>query len=101
MTFIIFLIGLFGGWKLREYTAVRRMHQMMAEAEKKKTDIDRVSVKIEKHDGVFYFFNRETDEFLAQGSNKEEVTAHLSHRFKDKNVSFHATEENMKEVDFK
>lgn len=39
-------------------------------------------VKEEIHNGHMYWFDAETDQFLGQGANLEEVKAHLKERFK-------------------
>ena len=50
---------------------------------------------------MFYLYNSETDEFLTQGYSKEEIQENLKKRFKNVDMAFHATSENIKEVGFK
>ena len=45
-----------------------------------------IHVNIEKHNGVFYLFEKDTNRFIAQGANFEEVQKHCVTRFKDKSV---------------
>jgi hypothetical protein len=45
-----------------------------------------IRVDIEKHDNVFYLYEKDTREFIAQGSNFEEVKQRCESRFKGKSV---------------
>ncbi len=101
MSFLIFIVGILVGWKFREYTAVRKMNKFIQAAEAKKAEVNKIQVKIEKQDDMFYLFNRDTDEFLIQGKDKEEIQENLKKRFGDVNMAFHATAANIKEVGFK
>ena len=39
-------------------------------------------VEQEKHNDCYYWFDKETDQFLAQGNTDEEIKQHLNSRFK-------------------
>ena len=39
------------------------------------------NVKPEKHNDIHYWFDEETDKFLAQGKNLQEIQEHLKQRF--------------------
>lgn len=97
---LLFILGMLIGWKYREYTAVRKMQKLLKEAEQPK-EVNKVQVKIEKHKDMFYVYNLETDEFLTQGLDKDEIQANLKRRFGNVNMAFHATAENIKEIGFK
>ena len=102
MSFLILIVGLILGWKLREYTAVRKFHKMVKQVEEQSpVTSNKISVKIERNNDMFYLYNLETDEFLTQGSSKEEIQENLKKRFKNIDMAFHATSENIKEVGFK
>jgi len=58
-----------------------------------------IRVDIEKHDNMFYLYEKDTREFIAQGSNFEEVKQRCEARFKGKAVV--ADETQMKMFDFK
>lgn len=58
-----------------------------------------IRVDIEKHDNMFYLYEKDTREFIAQGSNFEEVKQRCEDRFKGKAVV--ADETQMKMFDFK
>jgi hypothetical protein len=45
-----------------------------------------IYVNIEKHGEMFYLFEKETNRFIAQGSNFDEIKEHCLTRFKDKSV---------------
>ena len=40
-------------------------------------------IKAEQHGECYYWFDRETDQFLAQGTTDAEIRQHLVERFKD------------------
>ena len=98
--FLLFIVGMLIGWKYREYTAVRKMQKLLKEAEKPK-EFDKIQVKIERHNDLFYVYNIQTNEFLTQGADKDEIQANLKRRFGNVNMAFHATAENIKEIGFK
>jgi hypothetical protein len=58
-----------------------------------------IHVDIEKHDDVFYLYNKDTREFIAQGTNFEEVKQQCETRFKGKAVV--ADERQMDQLGFK
>ena len=102
MSFLLFIVGLLLGWKFREYTAVRKFHKMIKQSEEQQPVAPtKISVKIERSGKMFYLYNLETDEFLTQGYSKEEIQENLQKRFKNSDMVFHATSENIKEVGFK
>jgi hypothetical protein len=45
-----------------------------------------ILVNIEKHDNVFYLYDKDTQEFIAQGSNFNEVKKNCETRFKGRSV---------------
>lgn len=58
-----------------------------------------IHVDIEKHDDIFYLYDKDTREFIAQGSNFEEVKQRCEARFKGKAVV--ADEHQMQLLGFK
>jgi len=56
-------------------------------------------VKVEKHGNMFYLYDNETDKFIIQGSNKEEIVNFLQKTFPSVRVL--VTAESAKLVDFK
>lgn len=39
-----------------------------------------IRARVEEHNGVFYFYNNDSDEFLVQGSNLQELIDHIEAR---------------------
>ena len=58
-----------------------------------------IQVEIEKHEDVFYLFEKDTHQFIAQGTNFDEVKQHCQSRFKNKAVV--ANEEQMEQLGLK
>ena len=58
-----------------------------------------IHVNIEKHNDTFYLYEKDTQEFIAQGSNFDEVKKHCETRFKGKAVV--ADEAQMDQLGFK
>jgi hypothetical protein len=58
-----------------------------------------IHVNVEKHGEVFYLFEKETDRFIAQGTNFDEIKAHCLSRFKEKTVV--ADEDQLNQLGFK
>jgi RNA binding exosome subunit len=74
------------GWKAREKHAEQVLdnflEKMKEQAKEQSDDLTRIT--IEKHNGVFYVYNLDTKEFMAQGSTKDEVEDALRARFPEK-----------------
>lgn len=98
--FAVFILGFILGWVLREEMAKRRvdalLNQLGGELENVAKDL--INIKIEQHSGMYYVFNKETDEFMAQASTRQELEDSLAERYPEKR--FAATPENLKEVGF-
>ncbi len=45
-----------------------------------------ILVEIEKHDDIFYLYDKDTREFIAQGANFDEIRERCKTRFKDRAV---------------
>ena len=58
-----------------------------------------ILVEIEKHDDIFYLYEKDTQEFIAQGTNFDEIREHCKTRFKGKAVV--ADEAQMDQLGFK
>lgn len=58
-----------------------------------------ILVEIEKHDDIFYLYEKDTQEFIAQGTNFDEIREHCKTRFKDRAVV--ANEEQMEQLGLK
>ena len=97
----VFIMGAVHGWKARERHAERIMNglldQFADEVEKEKENM--VRIVIEKHNDMFYVYNKETNQFMGQGKSKKELEELLHKNFPGKR--FGATEENLVEMGFK
>jgi hypothetical protein len=81
---LIFLVGYFWGWKLREAVAIRNLDKILENAEET-TDVSAMTVylHVEPHeDGdQLYLYNKEDDSFLVQGKTKEELIGFLKKNY--------------------
>jgi hypothetical protein len=61
--------------------AIRRLiSKVMAEdAQSYPTDLT-IRARVEQHNGMFYFYNNDSNEFLIQGTNLSELIDHLESR---------------------
>jgi hypothetical protein len=95
------LAGIVYGWRLREIHAKvvtkRIMQELSEELEEAESD-ELIQINIEQHSGVFYVYNKQTDEFMGQGSSKEQLEDVLAKRFPGKR--FACNEKVLKEVGF-
>lgn len=96
--FIIFIFGFFSGFlTLRGIVQhrVRKIKHILDAAEAESAS-NEVMVKFTRIDDQIYVYNAETEEFLTQGTNKQEIVNALTKRFP--NISFRASPSNLKEV---
>jgi hypothetical protein len=94
---VIWFMGAVYGWYARERHAKRTIDRFVTqfvdeEVEAVKDSI--IPITIEKHNGGFLVFNKETHEFMAQGGTRRQLEDALAKRFPDKR--FTATTENLK-----
>lgn len=97
---VILIVGGIIGWKAREAVAMRFVanYQKMFEEAAMAEAINTVMIEVERDGDQFFIYNKETGEFLAQGTNHEEVTAVLGERFPSQR--FTATPQNLKDVGY-
>lgn len=98
---IIFMFGAIHGWKARERHAERVMNGLMekfVEETEKEEHENFIRVIIEKHNDMFYVYNKDTNQFMGQGKSKKELEELLHKQFPGKR--FGASEENLNEVGF-
>ena len=43
-------------------------------------------VSEEQHDGVYYWFDKDNDQFIAQGRTSEEIVEHIRQRYKTEHI---------------
>jgi hypothetical protein len=100
MTILTFVIGFILGWLVLRGMINLKMKRMLDSIvnsptpDKKVINLDFVKMK-----HAILAYNRDTQQFLAQGSTREEITALLLKRFPD--TSFMANSKNLDEVGLK
>lgn len=95
MEFIILIVGiLIGtiiGWRLREYYAMRKVAELLEQAEQlaeeEDQEPDRVKIRLERHGDMLYAFEEETHTFIAQGKDLEDLDTAIVARFPGKKFS--------------
>lgn len=98
MSYLMYIACFIIGWKLREYIAIRKINKFIEKIEDEpKPDVNKIIVKMERHGDLIYVYDKE-DMFLTQGKTKQEIQDNLQKRFGNVNMVFHATSENIKEV---
>jgi hypothetical protein len=86
-TFIVWIGGAVFGWKAREEHAKQVTEKFIEYLQKsghEVADDDTIQITIEKHNDMFYVYDRDTNEFMAQGSSKDEVETNLKKRYPGK-----------------
>lgn len=84
---VIFGLGFFMGWRMREQTALRHLDKMADEIandalEEFKSKV--IDITVEDHDGVFYIYKREDGSYLAHGPSMEKLEDILMDKFPGK-----------------
>jgi hypothetical protein len=99
---IVFAVGFLVGWNEREKWASKKVDALLDMYDKeveKHIEESRIDIKIEKHNDVYYVYNKDTDDFMAQASTRKELEDALAARFSGKR--FFADADNLKEVGLK
>jgi hypothetical protein len=98
--FIVFVLSFILGWIMREHLARRRLDRLMEQLGDAMEDLqpERINIKIELENGIYYAYNADTSDFMGQGTTRKELEDGLAHRFPDK--VFAAQPSNLKEVGF-
>jgi hypothetical protein len=94
---VIWIMGAVYGWYARERHAKRTIDRFFSEVEEtvgEQVNDSVIPIKIEQHSGVFYVYNKDTEEFMGQGNTRRELEVNLAKRFPDK--KFAADKENLK-----
>jgi len=99
--FVAIIIGIGMGWYLREYAAMRKVHQMLKDAEElfnaeERTDANRTKMRLERHGEVIYAYKEEDDTFIAQGLTLKDLDENIRARFPDK--KFTIQEQNLIDI---
>jgi hypothetical protein len=79
----VFMLGALFGWTRHQNFLDRTMHKMIREVT---TEIRKNSIEItiEKHGAMIYIYDKNTKQFMAQGSSRDEVEEILLKKFPGK-----------------
>ena len=97
LTFVIWIMGALSGWNAREKYAKRQMEKFFAHVDEAEEE-EQIHIIIEKHNDMLFVYDKDTKQFMAQGSSKEDVEKILIERFPGKSFACH--ESILKEVGF-
>ena len=93
MDFILTIIlGLFLGWMVSKiiqgYLRAKLLLEIQEKVEESQVEIKQhiIMVNVEKHDDVFYLYEKNTDQFIAQGKTIEELSQRCQERFKNHTI---------------
>jgi hypothetical protein len=98
-TFVVWVIGVKAGWDARERHVSKITKQFldaMQDAEEEEEEL--IHIVIEKHNDMLFVYDKDTNQFMAQGTTKEDVEKVLVERFPGKR--FACSESTLKEVGF-
>ena len=93
---VVWIMGAVYGWYARERHAKRTIERFVTEIMPKAEEESdsRIHVSIEKHNGVFYVYDKIQNEFMAQGKTRRELEDALAKRYPNK--YFAATTEDLR-----
>jgi len=93
---VVWILGAVYGWYARERQARRTIDRFFSEVTEAVDEVNPsvIPIKIDRHNGVFYVHNKETEEFLGQGDTRKELELNLAKRFPDQ--KFAADKESLK-----
>lgn len=100
MCVIVFSLGVNVGWHLRERAAKRIVDKFMEDFHNEQLDEEEfININIEKHNNTYYVYDKDSNSFMGQASDRIELEKVLAERFPGKR--FMADGSNLKEVGFK
>lgn len=84
--FVAVLIGVVTGWFVREAYAKRVVSNYLSELQEKveEDNENSIRIKIEKHQDHLFVFEHDTDKFLGQAENVDELDKYLSKTYPGK-----------------
>lgn len=85
--------GAVAGWKAREEHARQITEKFIEHMQGSLQGVEEsvVQISIEKHNDMFYVYDKETNEFMAQGSTQKEVENNLQKRYPGKRFGCNAS----------
>jgi Na+-transporting methylmalonyl-CoA/oxaloacetate decarboxylase gamma subunit len=98
-TFVIWIMGALSGWNARENRAKKQVEKHFKNIQEFVEDQEELlHIVIEKHNDMLFVYDKDTEQFMAQGSTREAVEKVLVERFPGKRFACH--ESILKEVGF-
>ena len=98
-TFVVWLMGAVSGWNSRERHAKKQIKKHFKTIQQfEEQEEEQIHIIIEKHNDMLYVYDKDTKQFMAQGSSMEDVEKVLVQRFPGKHFACH--ESILKEVGF-
>ena len=99
-TFVVWIMGAVSGWNAREKHAKSQVEKHFHNIQQfvEEQEEDQIHIIIEKHNDMLFVYDKDTKQFMAQGSSKEDVEKILVERFPGKRFACH--ESTLKEVGF-
>jgi hypothetical protein len=94
---VVWFLGAVYGWYARERHAKRTIDRFFSGVEEtidEQVNDSVIPIKIDRHSGVFYVYNKDTEEFMGQGNTRKDLEFNLAKRFPDK--KFAADKESLK-----
>lgn len=94
---VVWVLGAVYGWYARERHAKRTIDRFVSHLEEeveKEIDDSVIHISIEKHNGTFFVYKKETNEFMGQGTTRKELEQNLAKRFPEK--KFAADKDNLR-----
>jgi hypothetical protein len=90
-------MGALSGWNAREKYAKHQIDKLFERVDEAEEE-EQIHIIIEKHNDMLFVYDKDTKQFMAQGSSKEAVEKILVERFPGKSFACH--ESILKEVGF-
>ena len=97
-TFVVWVMGVKSGWDARERHAHKITKQFLDAMQEAEEEEELIHIVIEKHNDMLFVYDKDTKQFMAQGTSKEDVEKVLVERFPGKR--FACPESILKEVGF-
>ena len=99
-TFVVWVMGAVSGWNAREKHAKTQVEKHFKHIQEfvEEQEEEQIHIIIEKHNDMLFVYDKETKQFMAQGTSKEDVEKVLVERFPGKRFACH--ESVLKEVGF-
>lgn len=93
---LLLLISFCVGWRLGINNLTRKAQRIVEEAYKIQKETT-VTLKMERYNDGFLFYNKDTEEFVGSAKTKEEIVSFLEKNYSDKSFYINQTDIQMLE----